>query len=269
MTNNPTTNKQMTTHERFIIPTDDDLQTAQNYSRVSNTDNSTKTWMNLFNEYRKVANFTEPLESLNDATLQGQLCQFFCGVRKSGKKEYAPSSLHVGFSGIARGLSDIFYPIRLVNIHDKHKWKHLHEIYDGRIKQIQDNQDTSCKKTDALELSEIKTILDSPSMQTDTPKGLTRRVWVWLTLLCNLRGGDSKRLKNSWIILNEDHSIEVNIPREKNNAGGSKNPYNAGRVNYIPSDQPKNYSPVADILLYQSKRPNNCETPEFGLLMQN
>jgi hypothetical protein len=93
---------------------------------------------------------------LDDVTLQSQLCKFFCGIRKSGKKKYAPSSLHVSFSGISRGLSDIFYPIRLVNIHDKHKWKHLHEIYDGRIKQIQDNQDTSRKKTDALEYLKLR-----------------------------------------------------------------------------------------------------------------
>ncbi|CAB5369060.1 unnamed protein product [Rhizophagus irregularis] len=97
------------------------------------------------------------------------------------------------------------------------------------------NQDTSHKKIDALEMCEIKTILDSPNIQTDTPK---------------------------------DHSIEVNIPREKNNAGGAKNPYNSGRHNYIPPDLPNNYSPVADILLYdlyQSKRPKNCKTSEFFL----
>src|SRR5271154_5191788 len=101
-------------HERFIIPTDNDLQTIQAYSRVTNTDDSTKTWMNLLNAYRKAANFTEPLESLDDTTLQNQLCHFFCGVRKPRKKEYAPSSLHVGFAGIARSLSDIFYQNRLV-----------------------------------------------------------------------------------------------------------------------------------------------------------
>ncbi|PKK59539.1 hypothetical protein RhiirC2_719750, partial [Rhizophagus irregularis] len=225
--NNSTKTNKLTTYERFVIPTNKDLQAIQAYSRVANTDDSTKTWMNLFNSYREAANFTNPLELLDDTTLQEQLCQFFCGVRKSGKKEYAPSSLHVGFAAIARGLSDIFYPNRIINIHDKHKWKRLHEIFDGRIKQIQDNQDTSRKKTDALEMCEIKTILDSPNIQTDTPKGLTYRVWFWLTLLCNLRGGDPKRLKNSWIVLNEDHSIEVNIPREKNNAGGAKNPYNS------------------------------------------
>ncbi|POG82357.1 hypothetical protein GLOIN_2v1834436 [Rhizophagus irregularis DAOM 181602=DAOM 197198] len=109
------------------------------------------------------------------------------------------------FAAIARGLSDIFYPNRIINIHGKHKWKRLHEIFDGRIKQIQDNQDTS------------------------------------------------------------HHSIKVNIPREKNNVGGAKNPYNSGQHNYIPPDLPNNYSPVADILLYQSKRPKNCKTSEFFL----
>ncbi|CAI2163421.1 15680_t:CDS:2 [Funneliformis geosporum] len=120
-------NQLSTTHERFVISTDKDLQNIQAYSHITNTDD-------------------------NDTALQKQLCQFFYGVRKSGKKEYALSSLHVDFAAIARGLSDIFYQIRLINIHDKHKWKWLHEIFDGRIKQIQDNQDTSRKKTDALEM---------------------------------------------------------------------------------------------------------------------
>ncbi|PKC03678.1 hypothetical protein RhiirA5_503283 [Rhizophagus irregularis] len=173
--NNSTKTNKLTTYKRFVIPTNKDLQAIQAYSHVTNTDDSTKTWMNLFNSYRETANFTNPLELLNDTTLQEQLCQFFCGVRKSGKKEYAPSSLHVGFAAIARGLSDIFYPNRIINIHDKHKWKRLHEIFDGRIKQIQDNQDTSRKKTDALEMCEIKTIFDSPNIQTDTPKSLTYR----------------------------------------------------------------------------------------------
>ncbi|CAB4495176.1 unnamed protein product [Rhizophagus irregularis] len=156
--NNSTKTNKLTTYKRFVIPTNKDLQAIQAYSHVTNTDDSTKTWMNLFNSYRETANFTNPLELLNDTTLQEQLCQFFCDVRKSGKKEYAPSSLH----------------------------KRLHKIFDGRIKQIQDNQDTSRKKTDALEMCEIKTIFDSPNIQTDTPKSLTYRVWFWLTLLCNL-----------------------------------------------------------------------------------
>ncbi|GBC25786.2 zinc finger MYM-type protein 3-like [Rhizophagus irregularis DAOM 181602=DAOM 197198] len=208
--NNSTKTNKLTTYERFVIPTNKDLQAIQAYSHIANTDDSTKTWMNLFNSYREAANFTNPLELLDDTTLQEQLC----------------------FAAIARGLSDIFYPNRIINIHGKHKWKRLHEIFDGRIKQIQDNQDTSRKKTDALEICEIKTILDSPNIQTDTPK---------------------------------DHSIKVNIPREKNNVGGAKNPYNSGQHNYIPPDLPNNYSPVADILLYQSKRPKNCKTSEFFL----
>ncbi|EXX57265.1 hypothetical protein RirG_208730 [Rhizophagus irregularis DAOM 197198w] len=156
--NNSTKTNKLTTYERFVIPTNKDLQAIQAYSHIANTDDSTKTWMNLFNSYREAANFTNPLELLDDTTLQEQLCQFFCGVRKSGKKEYA--LLHY----------------IIINIHGKHKWKRLHEIFDGRIKQIQDNQDTSRKKTDALEICEIKTILDSPNIQTDTPKGLTYHV---------------------------------------------------------------------------------------------
>ncbi|CAG8669256.1 10299_t:CDS:2 [Funneliformis caledonium] len=59
----------------------------------------------------------------------------------------------------------------------------------------------------------------------------------------------------------KDCSIEVNIPCEENNTRGAKNPYNS-RHNYIPADQPNNYSLVADILLYQSKKPKDCKTAE-------
>ncbi|CAI2198459.1 16818_t:CDS:1, partial [Funneliformis geosporum] len=66
-------NQLSTTHERFVIPTDKDLQNIQAYSHITKTDDSTKTWMNLFNAYKNAANLTESLESLDDTALQNQL----------------------------------------------------------------------------------------------------------------------------------------------------------------------------------------------------
>ena len=56
-------------------------------------------------------------------------------------------------------------------------------------------------------------MLNSAATATDAPKGLLRRVWIWLTLLCCLRG-DAKRLKASWI---SEMDIKKYLSKHSNN----------------------------------------------------
>jgi len=60
------------------------------------------------------------------------------------------------------------------------------------MKSIADQGSNVRKQSDPLEIDEVKFILNSLATKTDTPKSLLQRVWVWLTLLCCLRGGDAK-----------------------------------------------------------------------------
>src|SRR5690348_11455924 len=93
------------------------------------------------------------------------------------------------------------------------------------MKSIVDKGDKNRKQSDPLEADEIKFLLNSPATSTNDPKGLLRRVWLWVSLLCCLRGGDAKRLKASWFKELDNGGMQLELPKEKNHAGGIKDPY--------------------------------------------
>jgi hypothetical protein len=242
---------------RFVLSTKESILEFQNASRNVNTDKSTKQWMTLFMKFRDIV-------ELDNKTLSDQLEQILVEVRKSNGQEYKASSLYVGFCAIAREISEIFENIKVINLFDTSQFKSLHRTLDGRMKSIADQGNNNRKQSDPLEIDEIKFILNSPATTIDTPKGLLRRVWIWLTLLCCLRGGDAKRLKASWIIEMDDGGIKLELPKEKNHAGGIKDPYAVSGISFIPPDTLGNvYTPVADIKNYLTKRPNNVENDYF------
>ncbi|KAF0409668.1 zinc finger mym-type protein 2-like: PROVISIONAL [Gigaspora margarita] len=108
--------------------------------------------------------------------------------------------------------------------------------------------------TDPLEVNEIKLILDSPATSTNNPKGLLQRVWLWVSLLCCLRGSGAKRLKASWLKELDNGGMQLGLPKEKNHASGIKDPYAKAGSSFIPLDIPGNtYTPVTDIKKYLSK----------------
>ncbi|CAG8615771.1 15241_t:CDS:2 [Gigaspora rosea] len=153
----------------------------------------------------------------------------FLEVRKSKGQEYKAPSLYTRFCALARGISEIFEEIQLlVNDDDKNR-----------------------KQSSLLEIDEIKFILNSSAVAIDNPKGLMRRVWIWLTLLCYLRGGDAKRLKASWLKELDDNGMRLELPKEKNHAGGIKDPYaESGNSLILPNIPGNNYTLVADIRIY-------------------
>ncbi|CAG8576713.1 972_t:CDS:2 [Racocetra persica] len=222
--------------------------------------------MALFIKFHQLHKYTNEIIDLDNKTLSDQLEQFLVAVRKSNGQEYKASSLYTGFCVIARGISEVFEEVQVVNILDKHQFKSLHRTLDGRMKAIVEKGNKNCKQSDPLDTEEIKFILDSPATATDTPKGLLRRVWIWLSLLCCLRGGDAKRLKASWPKELDNGGMRLELPNEKNHAGEIKDPYSEAGISFIPPDTVGNkYTPVADIKKYLSKRPNDVEDDYFLL----
>ncbi|CAG8839649.1 37009_t:CDS:2, partial [Gigaspora margarita] len=186
-------------------------------------------------------------------TLSDQLEQFIVEIRKSNGQEYKAPSLYTRFCASARGISEMFEETRVINLFDKHQFKSLHRTLDGRMKSLDNDGDKNRKQSSPLEIDEIKFILNSSAVAVDNPKGLIRRVWIWLTLLCCLRDGDAKRLKASWLKELDDESYR-----------GIKDPYAESGSSFIPPDIPENdYTPVADIRRYLSKRPNNVDDDYF------
>ncbi|CAG8719388.1 10572_t:CDS:2, partial [Funneliformis caledonium] len=107
----------------------------------------------------------------------------------------------------------------------------LHRTLNGHMKLIANQGQNNRKQSDPLKIDEIKFILNSPITKTDT-----------------LKGGNTKRLKASWIIEMDDGRIKLELPKEKNHAGGIKDPYTASGTSFIQPDTSGNiYTPVADI----------------------
>ena len=92
--------------------------------------------MNLFMKFREFHNYSGEIIYLDNKTLSNQLEQFLVEVRKSNGQEYKASSLYTGFCAFARGISEIFEEIRVVNLFDNHKFKSLQRTLDGRMKSI-------------------------------------------------------------------------------------------------------------------------------------
>ncbi|PKB97077.1 hypothetical protein RhiirA5_433764 [Rhizophagus irregularis] len=62
----------------------------------------------------------------------------------------------------------------------------------------------------------------------------------------------------------DDNEIKLELPKEKNHAGGIKNPYAVSGTSFISRDTSESvYTPVADIKKYLTKRPNNVEGNYF------
>ncbi|CAG8623990.1 25584_t:CDS:2 [Gigaspora rosea] len=211
-------------NSRFVSSTREVIAKFQQASRNKNTDKSMNVWMDLLYKFCQMHRFSNEIKELDDKTLLEQVKQFIVEVRKSNGQEYKASSLYTGYCAIAQGFL-----------------KNLYKTLDGHMKSIVDKGDKNRKQSDPLEVDEIKLILDSPATSTNNPKGLLRRVWLWVSLLCCLRGGDAKSLKASWL-------------KELDNAGSS----------FIPPDISGNtYTPVADIKKYLSKRPDDTEDDLF------
>ncbi|KAF0515324.1 zinc finger mym-type protein 2-like: PROVISIONAL [Gigaspora margarita] len=114
-------------------------------------------------------------------------------------------------------------------------------LYTGfcAIAQGISERDKNCQQSDPLEIDEIKLILDSPATSTNNPKA------SWL-----------KELDNS--------GMQLELAKEKNYAGGIKDPYAEAGSSFIPPDIPGNtYTPVTDIKKYLSKQPDDTEDDLF------
>ena len=164
--------------KRFVSSTKETILKFQDASRNINTDKSNNVWMGLFTKFCEVHGYSNEIVELDNKTLSDQLEQFLVEVQKSNGNEYKASSLYTGFCALARGISEIFEKTRVVNIFDPSQFKSLQRTLDGRMKSIADQGNNNRKQSDPLEIDEIKFILNSTAMKTDTPKGLLRRVWV-------------------------------------------------------------------------------------------
>ncbi|CAG8790347.1 22969_t:CDS:2, partial [Dentiscutata erythropus] len=157
-----------------------------------------------------------------------------------------------------------FENTRTINLFDKQQFKNLHRTLDGHMKSIVEKGYKNHKQSNPLETDEIKLLLDSLATSINDPKGFIQWVWLWLSLLCCLRGNNAKHLKASCLKELENSRMQLGLSKEKNNADGIKNPYTIADSSSIPANIPENiYTPVANIKKYLTKRLNNTEDDFF------
>src|SRR5581483_8340822 len=108
----------MSSVSRFVSSTKEEILEFQRSSRNINTDKSKDVWIGLFMKFREFHNYSNEIVELDNKTLSDQLEQFLVEVRKSNGQEYKASSLYTGFCALARGISEMFEEIRVVNFFD-------------------------------------------------------------------------------------------------------------------------------------------------------
>ncbi|CAG8778176.1 7060_t:CDS:2, partial [Cetraspora pellucida] len=117
----------------------------------------------------------------------------------------------------------------------------------------------------SLEIDEIKFIVNSPAMTVENPKGLIFRIWIWLTLLCCLRGGDAKRLKASWLKELDDGGMLLELSKKKNYAGRFKDLYAESGSSLIPLDISENiYIPKLEKGSHNTMMHNICKDAKLN-----
>lgn len=73
---------------------EEEINTLRTRNENSNTAKSTKTWLNVFNEWKLQRNEARRFEDIPPEELDAILCRFFAEIRKKDGGEYEPESLY-------------------------------------------------------------------------------------------------------------------------------------------------------------------------------
>ncbi|CAG8701515.1 8189_t:CDS:2 [Cetraspora pellucida] len=197
-----------------LMVEDPEAQQLINLSYVTNTEKNTSKWLHHVDRYREEKNITKMLNQFNN------------------KEEF-----DVFLSRYLHKNSAIEGDVR---IWDKYLFPRALRCLNGKMKSLQNNSYSNTSKSDSLTSNKIISCLNHNYLSVDNNKGLIKRVFFWLSLLCRLR-------------------------EEKHNQGGvlyrQYYGYTGIRFIPIPPDHVENqFTSIKDLLLYLLKRPTNCES---------
>ena len=84
-----------TANERFPRLQEEDLANLRGKNQNQNTPKSTKTWLNVFSEWKGQRYEGKKFEDIPRNELDGIICRFFAEIRKKEGDEYEPENLAV------------------------------------------------------------------------------------------------------------------------------------------------------------------------------
>ncbi|CAB5204552.1 unnamed protein product [Rhizophagus irregularis] len=189
----------------YVAPTEEEIKSMQTAARGKATHNSTSTWINALETFRK------------DIGLPGKIDDQQNGA------EYSVQSIKSARFAIARHINT-YSKIRPQEITNKNIYSELYNAITGKIKLLTDQGLGEIHGADAFTQDEIRKIINHPTMQPDSPKGL-------------------------------DGGIDVTFYRSKCNQRSLSESNSKAEVISIPADN----AIIQDYELYFSKRPPICE----------
>ncbi|CAB5197148.1 unnamed protein product [Rhizophagus irregularis] len=150
------------------------MQTA---ARGKATHNSTSTWINALETFRKDIGLPGKIDDVNSKEeLEHQLVLFFVSCKQQNGAEYSVQSIKSARFAIARHINT-YSKIRPQEITNKNIYSELYNAITGKIKLLTDQGLGEIHGADAFTQDEIRKIINHPTMQPDSPKGLIRRIF--------------------------------------------------------------------------------------------
>ena len=176
-----------------------DAQAKASYYRekakVKNTEKSTKSWITKFEEFRVRANYSVPLNELNDVSLlQQQLVEYISTMKRNDGSEYKAVSIKQAVDALNRYLL-CHSPILQINLHDRYMFPDLHNVLHGKMRDLQERGFGETSGSVAISPQQIHQILQHPRMSTSSPESLLYRVFFRLSIILAMRGGEHYQLK--------------------------------------------------------------------------
>ncbi|CAG8780450.1 8373_t:CDS:2, partial [Racocetra persica] len=126
---------------------------------VPNMVKATQNWTKKFNEFRHHYNYVTPIETIEDPHLiEQQICEFIVQMTKKDKGEYKAKTVKQAIDRINKYISKTSI-IRGLNLHDKYQFPDLHDILNGKIKDLQERGFGEKEGSIALTAQQVKEIL--------------------------------------------------------------------------------------------------------------
>ena len=173
-------------NSRFHKTTAVEIQGLVNKTRNSNTDTSTKTWVNTFSAWAKERGKPEDILYYTPEVLNEALCQFYAEIRKKDGTEYEPDCLRVMRSGLDRYLKENKYPKSLLK---DDLFKECNTVLEGKARELRDNgKGNRPNRALALTKQEEEILWDCGQLGAGTPRAMLNTLWLYLTQHFGLRG---------------------------------------------------------------------------------
>ncbi|GET00472.1 zinc finger MYM-type protein 2-like [Rhizophagus clarus] len=239
----------------YTAPTSQEILTIQQAARVKSTNISTNTWINTLEAFRHDLQLPGKIEDIDTKEeLERQLVLFFVSCKQQNGKDYSVQSIKAARFAIARHIN-LYSKIRPQDINNKNVYPDLYNAITGKIKILTKSGFGESRGADAFTESEIQLIVNHPAMQTDSPKGLLRRIFWHNAFELALRGGEHYDLKIQHFVKRKDGGIDVIFYQSKCNQIRLSNSNPKSEIISIPPNE----NIIKDYELYFTKRPPQCD----------